>query len=106
MPLATPPISALDVRQILDFVGRKIIAQEACLNSLDAAVGDGDHGITMRLGFQAISDALSELDPGVGLDVIFRKAGMSFMGTTGGHRCDFREDARFCGRAATRCRAV
>ena len=82
--MATPSISALDVRQMLDFVGRKIIAQEASLNSLDAAVGDGDHGITMRLGFQAISDALSELDPGVGLDVIFRKAGMSFMGTTGG----------------------
>jgi dihydroxyacetone kinase len=84
MTMATPSISALDVRQMLDFVGRKIIAQEASLNSLDAAVGDGDHGITMRLGFQAISDALSELDPGVGLDVIFRKAGMSFMGTTGG----------------------
>lgn len=82
--MATPSISALDVRQMLDFVGRKIVVQEAYLNSLDAAVGDGDHGITMRLGFQAIRDALSELDPGVGLDVIFRKAGMSFMGTTGG----------------------
>lgn len=82
--MATPSISALDVRQMLDFVGRKIVVQEAYLNSLDAAVGDGDHGITMRLGFQAIRDALSELDPGVGLDVIFRKAGMSFMGTAGG----------------------
>jgi len=82
--MATPSISALDVRQMLDLVGRKIVAQEAYLNSLDATVGDGDHGITMRLGFQAVSDALSELDSGVGLDVIFRKAGMSFMGTTGG----------------------
>lgn len=69
---------------MLDFAGRKIIAQEAYLNSLDAALGDGDHGITMRLGFQAIADALSKLDPAAGLDIIFRKAGMSFMGGTGG----------------------
>jgi dihydroxyacetone kinase-like protein len=84
MTAVTSSISALDLRRMLDFVGRKVIAQEAHLNSLDAAVGDGDHGITMRLGFQAITDALSELDPGVGLDVIFRKAGASFMGATGG----------------------
>jgi phosphoenolpyruvate---glycerone phosphotransferase subunit DhaL len=82
--VVTPSISALDLRRMLDFVGRKIIAQEAYLNSLDAAVGDGDHGITMRLGFQVITDALGESDPRVGLDVIFRKAGMSFMGATGG----------------------
>ena len=77
-------ISALDLCRMLDFAGRKIIAQEAYLNSLDAALGDGDHGITMRLGFQAIADALSQLDPAAGLDIIFRKAGMSFMGGTGG----------------------
>jgi dihydroxyacetone kinase-like protein len=69
---------------MLDCAGQKIIAQEAYLNSLDAALGDGDHGITMRLGFQAIAAALNELDPQTGLDVIFRKAGMSFMGGTGG----------------------
>jgi phosphoenolpyruvate---glycerone phosphotransferase subunit DhaL len=74
----------MDLRRMLDFAGRRIIAQEAYLNSLDAALGDGDHGITMRLGFQAIADALSELDQTAGLDVIFRKAGMSFMGGTGG----------------------
>lgn len=69
---------------MLDFVGHKIIAQEAHLNSLDGALGDGDHGITMRLGFQAITDALRQLNPAAGLDEIFRKAGMSFMGGTGG----------------------
>jgi dihydroxyacetone kinase-like protein len=77
-------ISALDLRRMLEFAGHKIIAQEAYLNSLDAALGDGDHGITMRLGFQAIAATLNELDPKAGLDIIFRKAGMSFMGGTGG----------------------
>ena len=84
MTVVNSSISTLDLRKMLDFVGRKIIAQETYLNSLDAAVGDGDHGITMRLGFQAITDALSGLEPRVGLDVIFRKAGMAFMGATGG----------------------
>jgi phosphoenolpyruvate---glycerone phosphotransferase subunit DhaL len=77
-------ISALDLRRMLEFAGHKIIAQEAYLNSLDAALGDGDHGITMRLGFQAIAASLNELDPKAGLDMIFRTAGMSFMGGTGG----------------------
>ncbi len=80
----TSSISASDLRRMLDFAGQRIIEQETRLNSLDAAVGDGDHGITMRLGFQAIAGVLSALDPEAGLDVIFRSAGMSFMGATGG----------------------
>jgi phosphoenolpyruvate---glycerone phosphotransferase subunit DhaL len=77
-------ISSLELRRMLDFAGRRIIAQEAHLNSLDAALGDGDHGITMRLGFRAVTDVLGKLEPASGLDVIFHKAGMSFMGGTGG----------------------
>lgn len=84
MAKATASISAIDLRQMLNFVGRKIIAQDAYLNSLDAALGDGDHGITMRLGFQAIAEALGKLDPAAGLDLIFRTAGMSFISATGG----------------------
>jgi dihydroxyacetone kinase phosphoprotein-dependent L subunit len=77
-------MNALEVRQMLEFAGREVIAQEAYLNSLDAAVGDGDHGITMRIGFDAIVNTLSGLDPRAGMDEIFRTAGMSFMGATGG----------------------
>jgi dihydroxyacetone kinase len=76
--------SALELRQMLNFAGQTIIAREAYLNSLDAALGDGDHGITMRLGFQAIAKALGELKTTAGPDEILRSAGMSFMGATGG----------------------
>jgi dihydroxyacetone kinase-like protein len=77
-------LNVLDLRKMLGSAGRAVIAKEADLNSLDAAIGDGDHGITMRLGFQAIEKTLGELSPDAGLDEVFRKAGMSFMATTGG----------------------
>jgi dihydroxyacetone kinase-like protein len=77
-------ITAQNLRQILTSVAQKIIEQESYLNSLDAAVGDGDHGITMRLGFQAIVRKLGELDSQTHMDVMLREAGMAFMGATGG----------------------
>lgn len=84
MTSTTSSINVLDLRRMLDFAGRKIVAQEDYLNSLDAALGDGDHGITMRLGFCAISNALSELDPAAGPNVVLRRVGMAFMEATGG----------------------
>jgi phosphoenolpyruvate---glycerone phosphotransferase subunit DhaL len=69
---------------MLGFVGHRVISQEAYLNSLDAALGDGDHGITMRLGFEAISETMSKLDSTADLGLVLRTAGMAFMGATGG----------------------
>jgi phosphoenolpyruvate---glycerone phosphotransferase subunit DhaL len=77
-------IDAQEVRQMLTFVADKIIKEEAHLNALDAALGDGDHGITMRIGFEAIARKIAELDSGAGLDRLFTEAGMTFMGATGG----------------------
>src|SRR6185295_10941766 len=80
-------ITAIDRRglsQMLIFVANEIIRREADLNALDAAVGDGDHGITMRIGFEAIRDRLAELDPATTIDGILRESGMAFLGATGG----------------------
>jgi dihydroxyacetone kinase phosphoprotein-dependent L subunit len=77
-------ITAQDLRSVLSRVAQKIAERESYLNSLDAATGDGDHGITMRLGFQAVVRKLSELDSQAGMDVIWREAGMAFMGASGG----------------------
>ena len=77
-------ITAQELRTILRRVAQRIAEQESYLNSLDAAIGDGDHGITMRLGIQAIVGKLSELDSQAGVDVIWREAGMAFMNASGG----------------------
>jgi dihydroxyacetone kinase-like protein len=80
-------ITAIDRRglsQMLIFVAEEIVRLEAELNALDAAVGDGDHGITMRIGFEAIRDRLGQLDPSTPIDGILRESGIAFLGATGG----------------------
>jgi len=77
-------ITARDLRQMLVFVGEAITNEEARLNCLDAAVGDGDHGITLRIGFNAINSKISGLPETAAIDVVLREAGLAFMGATGG----------------------
>jgi dihydroxyacetone kinase len=69
---------------MLVFVAEEIVRREAELNAVDAAVGDGDHGITMRIGFEAIRDRLGQLDPATPIDGILRESGIAFLGATGG----------------------
>jgi dihydroxyacetone kinase-like protein len=80
-------IIAIDQRslsQMLVFVAEEIARHETELNDLDAAVGDGDHGITMRIGFEAIRDRLGQIDPATPIDGILRESGSAFLGATGG----------------------
>src|SRR5690349_5624493 len=80
-------IRAIDQQRLsrmLIFVAEEIARREAELNALDAAVGDGDHGITMRIGFEAIRDRLGQLDPATPIGGIFRESGGAFLGATGG----------------------
>ena len=69
---------------MLVFVAGEIARCEADLNALDAAAGDGDHGITMRLGFEAIRERLGQLDPATPIGGILRESGTAFLGATGG----------------------
>jgi dihydroxyacetone kinase-like protein len=66
------------------FAAGRLTEEEAHLNSLDAAIGDGDHGITMQLGFAAVVRKLGELDAQAGIDRLLSEAGMAFMAATGG----------------------
>jgi dihydroxyacetone kinase-like protein len=49
------------------------------LNELDAAVGDGDQGVTMTIGFRAVRDALPALR-GQDVGTIVSKVGLAFNG--------------------------
>ena len=82
--MAIAAIDRLGLSQMLVFVADEIARREAELNALDAAVGDGDHGITMRNGFDAIRDRLGQLDPATSIDGILRESGSAFLGATGG----------------------
>lgn len=43
-------------------MSEEIEAQKDHLSELDGAIGDGDHGITMSIGFKAVTAALGALD--------------------------------------------
>jgi dihydroxyacetone kinase phosphoprotein-dependent L subunit len=73
-----------EFRQMLAGVALGIQREEAQLNALDAALGDGDHGISMRVGFQAIATKLEQLDPHARIDQLLCESGMAFIGAAGG----------------------
>lgn len=70
-------------RQALDAAVRTIDTHAEALSELDAAIGDGDHGINMKRGFRKIAEAsgeLASLPPGPAL----HKAGMTLVMSVGG----------------------
>lgn len=80
----TQEISAAAFRNALLNVSAVVQAQEQYLNQLDCAIGDGDHGITMRVGFEAVRKRLLDLPPDAGVDTLLVEAGKSFMRSAGG----------------------
>ena len=63
----------------LRLAAARIAAQRIYLAELDAAIGDGDHGITMRVDFQAIQAALDAAPQEASLSEVLREAGKVFM---------------------------
>jgi dihydroxyacetone kinase-like protein len=77
-------ISEMELREILRFVSETVIKEESRLNALDAAIGDGDHGHTVRVGFQAIRKSVDNSPNGTEISTILGNAGRAFMDGTGG----------------------
>src|SRR3984893_10205651 len=61
-----------------------IKAQSDYLTQLDAAIGDGDHGINMRRGFDAVGKALAGQGDGVPPGRLLIVAGKTLVSTVGG----------------------
>lgn len=71
------------VIEILIKVSEKIDKNKEYLTELDAAIGDGDHGLNMSKGFKAVSDKLrSEEDNNIGN--ILKNTGMTLVSNVGG----------------------
>jgi dihydroxyacetone kinase-like protein len=48
-------------RRLIEAVAHRVIAHAEELTALDQAIGDGDHGINMRRGFEAVLEALDRI---------------------------------------------
>jgi dihydroxyacetone kinase-like protein len=71
------------VGRLIDAAVTTIRAHAAQLTVLDQAIGDGDHGINMRRGFDALAQARDEL-AALPLDQALQKAGMTLVMKVGG----------------------
>ncbi|HEX5794493.1 MAG TPA: dihydroxyacetone kinase subunit DhaL [Geminicoccaceae bacterium] len=69
--------------QLIDAVVAAIRAHADELTSLDQAIGDGDHGLNMRRGFDAIAAIREEL-AALPLGQALQKAGMALVMKVGG----------------------
>jgi phosphoenolpyruvate---glycerone phosphotransferase subunit DhaL len=69
--------------EVLQIICDKIQQQKDYLCELDAALGDGDHGISMAKSFHAVSVTLSGMQ-GQSLDVILNTVGMTLISEVGG----------------------
>lgn len=79
-------INALTWQQTCDmfqFVGEKVIENKSLLTQVDSAIGDGDHGIGMSLGFSTAIQNIKERNPD-SINEVFRVIGMSMINSMGG----------------------
>ena len=60
-----------------------IVAHEADIESLDRAIGDGDHYINMKRGSEAIASMYNELLP-LPPDEVLQRIGTKLLSTIGG----------------------
>ena len=76
-------IDSRQARYMLVAVSQAIIGQTDVLTDADLAIGDGDHGIGMRRGFEAALEALNGTEP-ESVDAAFKTTGMAILSNTGG----------------------
>ena len=77
-------VQAETITSWLSEAEQQIKAQSDYLTQLDAAIGDGDHGINMRRGFDAVGKALAAQGNGVPGGRLLIVAGKTLVATVGG----------------------
>jgi dihydroxyacetone kinase-like protein len=73
----------MELKKIIEAGTATLVAHVEELTALDAAIGDGDHGLNMKRGAQAIQARLGEL-AGQSLNEALKTMGMTCMNTVGG----------------------
>jgi phosphoenolpyruvate---glycerone phosphotransferase subunit DhaL len=68
--------------QVLEAVGVMLRAHTDELCALDAAMGDGDHGVSMMIGYRAVHESLIE-HPVEGVAAMLRAAAAALMSSVG-----------------------
>jgi dihydroxyacetone kinase-like protein len=78
-----PGLDAAQVAAMMKEVSRGVIARTDDLTQADKAIGDGDHGVGMARGFEAVLARL-EAGPVASVEEVFVATGAALMGSIGG----------------------
>lgn len=84
--MSTQIVNSLTANQVKDmflYVGEKVVDSKPLLTKIDSAIGDGDHGIGMSVGFTKADENLKVNDISTVNDV-FKTIGMSMISSMGG----------------------
>lgn len=81
--MAKETLSINETRDMMLAVADKIIESEPILSEADRALGDGDHGVGMERGMNAIKEALAGEDFAC-VGKVFMGVGMAMMSSMGG----------------------
>ncbi|ACD22131.1 dihydroxyacetone kinase subunit L [Clostridium botulinum] len=76
-------VTVKQVKDILIKVEKVIEENKLYLSELDAAIGDGDHGLNMNKGFKAVIEKIKDL-PEDDLGNILKNSGMALVSNVGG----------------------
>lgn len=76
-------ISGTQVIEILNKISKVIDENKVFLTELDAAIGDGDHGLNMSKGFTAVKEKIKD-DNGSNIGDTLKKTGMALVSNVGG----------------------
>src|SRR3954453_8564597 len=82
--IAGASVDAATVTVWMSEIAATVSAERDYLTQLDAAIGDGDHGINMDRGFSAVQRALAEQDTDVPPGRLLIVAGKTLVSTVGG----------------------
>lgn len=76
-------LSPNQARLMMLQVADRIIEAEAMLSQADRDLGDGDHGLGMKRGMEAVKEKLQGMEP-ESVESVFSSTGMAMMSSMGG----------------------
>ncbi|WP_227995236.1 dihydroxyacetone kinase subunit DhaL [Oceanobacillus sp. CFH 90083] len=83
MEASVTALDAAQVREMILYAGEKIKENKPFLTKVDSAIGDGDHGIGMSVGFTKVEENLKDKEFTT-INEVFKTTGMSMVQSMGG----------------------
>ncbi len=70
-------------RAMMHHVGDQIVAEKDWLSELDGVIGDGDHGVTMEIGWKAVQRALEDAPDNETIEGTCKRMAKAFLDAVG-----------------------